>query len=314
MEESNSSDSLEVIEMNGESNENEENVQEDDISSTTDVMEQFLRTKEEAQKCIMERVECLLNDPEHNPLLAAKIETMECTKKMSLKLEELEKVFKAMEVLYRCQVKFLQHQGLMAKPGSKSVGVGIDLPILAEAMSSILQKPGSLRGSNVGASKSSTKQPSGPVECIDLTDDMDITDSAATGSAINNPSSSNAKPTKHPAPLPLLPGEEIADSLQKPQLKIKVNSKGIVLTWDMTEDRNVDVDGYDVFYYQEQSQVQVTSSLWKKLVRVLPLPLPMSCFLSHLEAGHKYHFAVRAAKDNPGPFSNVASAMFVNKN
>ena len=69
-------------------------------------------------------------------------------------------------------------------------------------------------------------------------------------------------------------------------------------------DSHAQLKAYQLYAYQETSVSVISSSLWKKVGDVKPLPLPMACTLTQFMEGHKYHFAVRAVDihDRPGPF------------
>jgi len=104
----------------------------------------------------------------------------------------------------------------------------------------------------------------------------------------------------HPAP----PPDPVAQSPfvngkrppAQPVLKINCTNGGIVLSWDI-KSTSLDVAPtkcYQIYAYQENSNQQATSSLWKKVGDVKALPLPMACTLTQFSRGNRYHFAVRA--------------------
>lgn len=88
---------------------------------------------------------------------------------------------------------------------------------------------------------------------------------------------------------------------------------GIVLQWDLPPyNKNIDITGFEIFGYQEKSNIPITSALWKKIGCVNPMPLPMSCTLTQFVEGFKYHFSIRGiCKTKQGFFSDPASIMFL---
>ncbi len=129
----------------------------------------------------------------------------------------------------------------------------------------------------------------------------------------------------HPAPLPPAPFYVLNPALPgclppppKPFLKISKVKNGIVLSWNFTQSmaQHASVSTFQIYAYQENpssTHQPVSSNLWKKVGDVKALPLPMACTLTQFQAGHRYHFAVRAQDVNNriGPFSDAQTISLV---
>ncbi len=69
------------------------------------------------------------------------------------------------------------------------------------------------------------------------------------------------------------------------------------------------VKKYQIFAYQEAA-APPTVDLWKSVGAVNALKLPMACTLTQFQAGHKYHFSVRA-EDEHGRVGDFCQAQTV---
>ncbi|KAL1451192.1 hypothetical protein WDU94_003476 [Cyamophila willieti] len=122
----------------------------------------------------------------------------------------------------------------------------------------------------------------------------------------------------HPAPVPPTPPAtavplearyKLVPAAPKLRVQLADAGKGIQLTWslDSTTDMAA-IESYQLYAYQENKAVAITSNLWRNIGKLEALPLPMACTLTQFTAGHTYHFLVRAidvfkrysAFSNPG--------------
>ncbi|CAH0398883.1 unnamed protein product [Chilo suppressalis] len=126
---------------------------------------------------------------------------------------------------------------------------------------------------------------------------------------------------RHPAPLPDAVKQYQPPNWKAlppaPDLKLSKVENGIVISWKIEgyqEDSYEEIASYQLYAYQETSSPPSTA-LWKKIGDVKALPLPMACTLTHVMAGFKYYFAVRAVdvRSRLGPFSLPGSILLLNK-
>ncbi|CAG9790194.1 unnamed protein product [Diatraea saccharalis] len=126
---------------------------------------------------------------------------------------------------------------------------------------------------------------------------------------------------RHPAPLPDAVKQYQPPNWKAlppaPDLKLSKVENGIVISWKIDgylDDSYEEIASYQLYAYQETSSPPSTA-LWKKIGDVKALPLPMACTLTHVMAGFKYYFAVRAVdiRSRLGPFSLPGSILLLNK-
>lgn len=93
----------------------------------------------------------------------------------------------------------------------------------------------------------------------------------------------------------------------KPSASIAIVENGIVLSWNVTPEQDTsNIDSYELFACQDDSNSSFPSIMWKKIGVVKALPLPMACTLTQFSTGSRYQFAVRAvdSAEVAGPFSD----------
>ncbi|KAG8228633.1 hypothetical protein J437_LFUL008284 [Ladona fulva] len=141
------------------------------------------------------------------------------------------------------------------------------------------------------------------------------TNSTAENQSVQTNSSSETTPIlTHPAPLPNELVMTCSDgNLKRPpprcMIKIYKVPVGAVVSWHaLLTPNHEEIAKYQLYTYQESS-LPPSTSLWKKLGDIDPLPLPMVCTLTQFLAGCTYHFAIRAVDIHGriGPFSESLS-------
>uniref|UniRef100_A0A8D9F7J9 Activating transcription factor 7-interacting protein 1 n=1 Tax=Cacopsylla melanoneura TaxID=428564 RepID=A0A8D9F7J9_9HEMI len=122
----------------------------------------------------------------------------------------------------------------------------------------------------------------------------------------------------HPAPVPTTPAAvslplearyKLVPAAPKLRVQLADAGKGIQLTWSLDSTADMaSIESYQLYAYQENKAMAISSNLWKNIGKLEALPLPMACTLTQFTAGHTYHFLVRAidefkrysAFSNPG--------------
>ncbi|XP_054720015.1 serine-aspartate repeat-containing protein F-like isoform X2 [Uloborus diversus] len=305
-------------------------------------------TAQEIMNYLGEKVTEYMMNPELNELLRVQIESAQLRDQVRAKTEELGRLQTFMDKLNRDQDKFLRHFGVLPKIPTTDMSVFVDwaaldsFPANNVNIKEQIQKNeqltltpcGTSPKNNVSATnaasgsstlkKSPVPKKDGPVECIDLTDEVEAPNKAinkapnfktySIGQQAQVPMKSPNK--VHPAPLPIMPNRVnryLKESPPKPRVKISCDDKGIILQWDADiTDKHEKLQCFEIFGYQEQKNQNITSALWKRIGNVKTLSLPMACTLTKFVPGNNYHFTVRGLDihNRPGIFSDPVSTRF----
>ncbi|GFR20389.1 uncharacterized protein TNCT_486371 [Trichonephila clavata] len=96
--------------------------------------ETVLMTRREMNLYIKNKMEEHSKDPNINPFINLEKQARMLLKEVKLKEQQLMEAKEDYEVMYRDQLKFFRHIGIVPKVPTKSVGVSADFPVLPESL------------------------------------------------------------------------------------------------------------------------------------------------------------------------------------
>ncbi|GFR26921.1 hypothetical protein TNCT_475191 [Trichonephila clavata] len=98
--------------------------------------ETVLMTRREMNLYIKHKMEEHSKDPNINPFINLEKQSRILLKEVKLKEQQLIKARKDFEIMYKNQLKFFRHIGIVPKVPTNNVGVSADFPVLPESLPS----------------------------------------------------------------------------------------------------------------------------------------------------------------------------------
>ncbi|CAL1292348.1 unnamed protein product [Larinioides sclopetarius] len=105
------------------------------IETGDDDDEEFVvMSPEEIRLFLEQKISEHVRDPQINPLLALEKRTNDLLDEIKDKADEISRLSKALDMLYRNQERFLRHMDIFPKVPTNSVSVSVDLPLLMDSV------------------------------------------------------------------------------------------------------------------------------------------------------------------------------------
>ncbi|GBN82055.1 hypothetical protein AVEN_4852-1 [Araneus ventricosus] len=105
------------------------------IETVDDDDEEFVvMSPEEIRLFLEQKISEHVRDPQVNPLLALEKRTHDLLDEIKDKADEISRLSKALDMLYRNQERFLRHMDIFPKVPTNSVSVSVDLPLLMDSV------------------------------------------------------------------------------------------------------------------------------------------------------------------------------------